>query len=134
MSHIIVLVNWFVLDVPIISVTVTNTNEATLGGVYLLICSSTSLEINFIYTSTFQWYHNGAILVGRNPRVLHLSSLALSDVGNYTCRVTATSRALGQPIVTDSLPHTVILRGKHNKNHKCYSYKVNVSNVIVIVE
>ena len=102
----------FILDIPTINVIVTIANEATLGGLYLLICSSTTSEINFIYTSAFQWYHNGVRLIGKTTRGLHLPSLALSDVGNYTCRVTATSRVLGQPIVADSLPRTIILSGE----------------------
>ena len=108
----------FLLDIPSINATVTPKNKPVLGNLYLLICSSTTFEANFIYTSAFQWYHNGVRLNGRSSRVLRLPSLALSDVGNYTCRVTATSRILGQPIVADSPPHTVILRGKCDSNKK----------------
>ena len=88
------------------------TKKAELNSLYLLICYSRTSEINFIYASKFQWYHNGVVLVGRTTRVLHLSSLSLSDVGNHTCRVTATSRILGQPIIEESQPHMIILRGK----------------------
>ena len=56
---------FFTLDIPTINVIVTIANEATLGGLYLLVCSSMTSKINFIYTSTYQWYHNEVILMGR---------------------------------------------------------------------
>jgi len=52
------------------------------------------------------------MLVERTTRVLFLPSLSLSDVGNYTCEVSASSRILGRPIVKKSQPHSVILKGE----------------------
>ena len=100
------------LGTPSINVIVTASYEAMEGRQYRLICSWTISEINFIYIPALQWYHNGVILIGEATRVLYLPSLALSDVGNYTCRVTATSRLLGQPIIAENQPHRVILSGE----------------------
>jgi len=103
------------IDVPSINVTIL-TNKAELGRPYLLICSATSIEINFSYFSKFEWCHNGNILLGKNSRVLRLSPLSLSDVGNYTCKVTASSIVLSRPVHAESLPHVLILKGIFNKS------------------
>ena len=101
-------------DVPEIEVTISSNSESIHGNPYILVCSHRSAEPNFIYSPTFEWCHNGDVLVGERSRVLHFSSLSFSDVGNYTCKITATSDSLGIPIFDMSDPHQIILQGTPN--------------------
>ena len=48
--------------------------------------------------------------------MLHLFSLSFSIVGNYTCKITATSDSLGIPIYAISDPHQIILQGTSNND------------------
>ena len=73
---------------------------------------------NLSPTITYQWTRNNSVMVGTNSRTLLLSSVGLSDAGNYTCHATVNSGLLTNGItVSDS--QIVVVQSTLVKSYAC---------------
>ena len=73
---------------------------------------------NLSPTITYQWTRNNSVTVGTNSRTLLLSSVGLSDAGNYTCHATVTSGLLTNSItISDS--QIVMVQSELVKSYAC---------------
>ena len=73
---------------------------------------------NLSPTITYQWTRNNSVTVGTNSRTLLLSSVGLSDAGNYTCHATVNSGLLTNSI-TMSDSQIVMVQSELVKSYAC---------------
>ncbi len=106
-----VILNKILSGLPTIEVDVTSNIQPSIGSSYHLICSHRTSDANFVLSATFQWYFKEILLPDTSSPLLHFSILSLSDAGNYTCEVTATSSLLGI-LINGTGSHLVRLQGK----------------------
>ncbi len=100
-GHGLVLVNWGVPGFSSLSQRVVS----TLGGQAVL-----TVPVQTSLPASFQWYHNGMLIVGATNRHLVLSGLPTTASGNYVLAVTnSVGGALSQPINLVVQPQPVTL-------------------------
>ena len=107
---------FFYPTAPQISAMVTANRNTPLmvNGDNTLTCD-VSGDDNLSSTITYQWTRSDATsqtLVGTNSRTLSLSSVGLSDAGNYACHATVSSGLLINDITMSSGNQTVIVQGE----------------------
>ena len=107
---------FFYPTVPPISamVTANRDNPLMVNGDNTLTCD-VSGDDNLSPTIIYQWTRSDATSqtpVGTNSRTLPLSSVGLSDAGNYACRATVSSGLLINDITMSSGNQTVIVQGE----------------------
>ena len=88
-----------------IKVRIWSKHRPSVDNLYIITSTPASSKTNFEYLSSYEWCNYGVIIEGSNSRVLHFSSLSLADVGNYTCKVMASTSALGRSLYGTSPVH-----------------------------
>ena len=75
-----------------ITAEISDTGASIAGHSYTLACNVTGVD-KFSATLSYKWTKNNGTLtqVGSNTKTLSFSPLRLSDSGQYTCHVTASS-------------------------------------------
>ena len=73
---------------------------------------------NLSPTIAYQWTRNNSVTVGTNSRTLLLSSIGLSDAGNYTCHATVNSGLLTNSI-TMSDSQIVMVQSELVESYAC---------------
>ena len=95
---------------PVITAMVSG-GTPTVGESYSLTCTVTGADqLNPMIT--YQWIKNNTVVSGETQSTLFISSLSLSDAGEYRCDVTVSSTLLSQSISKMSNTHDLTLQSK----------------------
>ena len=85
----------------------------TVGESYSLTCTVTGAD-RLNPTITYQWFKNNTVVSGETQSTLSISSLSLSDAGQYRCDVTVSSTLLSQSITNMSNTQDLTLQSRYN--------------------
>ena len=108
--------------VPTISVRINNGEDTPiLRQSFTLTCDISGVE-NLQPNITYMWMKMNSTetpsQVGNNSNLLFFPELDTSDVGNYTCSVSISSRYLIERISNDSNPISISFQGKNFSTKK----------------